>query len=158
MVYVPGKSKTAAAIFLRAKGIPSETRRGSAHDFRSARVAQMTQAKFHRIHLRLARELVHEALDGVHVHIRTQRAQCRQPPVDAADRLVFVTQPGGVSRTGSPLATQPVLETEDPFGNFSTVGLPANLNVTMALTAGSGTLLGTTTLDIGTAAGDGTVA
>jgi len=75
-----------------------------------------------------------------------------------ADRLVFALQPGGVSRTGSPLATQPVVETEDPFGNFSTVGLPANLDVTMALTAGSGTLLGTTTLDVGTAGGDGTVA
>src|SRR5204863_9327766 len=74
-----------------------------------------------------------------------------------ADRLVFALQPGGVSRIGSPLATQPVVETEDPFGNFSTVGLPANLDVTMALTAGSGTLLGTTTLDVGIAAGDGTV-
>src|SRR5204862_1867482 len=75
-----------------------------------------------------------------------------------ADRLVFALQPGGVSRIGSPLATQPVVETEDSFGNFSDVGLPASLNVTMSLTAGSGTLVGTTTLDVGTAAGDGTVA
>src|SRR5439155_3748776 len=43
----------------------------------------------------------------------------------AADRLHIVSPPGGVSRTGSPLGTQPVLETEDPFGNFSTFVLPA---------------------------------
>src|SRR5439155_15727012 len=76
---------------------------------------------------------------------------------NTADRLVFTTQPGGVSRVGSPLATQPVLKSQDAFGNLSTVGLPANLNVALALTSGSGLLLGTTALDIGTAAGNGTV-
>src|SRR5439155_864000 len=74
---------------------------------------------------------------------------------NTADRLVFTTQPGGASRVGSPLGTQPVLKAQDAFGNLSTVRLPANLNVALALTAGSGSLLGTTSLDIGTAAGNG---
>ena len=74
----------------------------------------------------------------------------------AADRLAFTTQPGGVSRTGSPLAAQPVVKSRDPFGNLSTVGLPSSLPVTFALSSGSGSLLGTTSLDIGAAAGNGT--
>src|SRR6185503_11101976 len=57
---------------------------------------------------------------------------------------------------GSPLATQPVVKAVDQFGNASSVGLPANFNVSLALTSGSGSLLGTTTLDIGSAAGNGT--
>jgi len=72
-----------------------------------------------------------------------------------ASQLVFATQPSG-TRTGSPLATQPVVKAQDAYGNTSSVGFPANLNVSLALTAGSGSLLGTTTLDIGTAAGNGT--
>ena len=76
---------------------------------------------------------------------------------NTADRLVFTTQPGGASRVGSPLVTQPVLKSQDAFGNLSTVGLPANLNVALALTSGSGSLLGTTALDIGTSAGNGVV-
>src|SRR5207247_2175162 len=76
----------------------------------------------------------------------------------AAAQLVFTTLPGGVSRTGSPLATQPVVKSVDQFGNTSAVGLPANFNVALALTGGSGSLLGATGLDIGSAAGNGTVA
>jgi hypothetical protein len=73
----------------------------------------------------------------------------------AADRLAFTTQPNGTSRTGSPLVTQPIVKSQDPFGNTSAVGLPSNLNVTLALTTGAGSLLGTTTMDIGVAAGNG---
>ncbi len=73
-----------------------------------------------------------------------------------ATQLVFTTLPGGTSRTGSPLATQPVVKSVDQFGNTSAAGLPANFNVALALTGGSGSLLGTTTLDIGSAAGTGT--
>jgi hypothetical protein len=73
-----------------------------------------------------------------------------------ANQLLFTTQPGGTSRTGSPLATQPVVTSQDAFGNTSAVGLPASFNVSLALTSGSGTLLGTTSLDIGAAAGNGT--
>jgi hypothetical protein len=49
-----------------------------------------------------------------------------------------------------------VVTTQDAYGNTSSVGLPANFNVSLALTSGSGSLLGTTTLDIGAAAGNGT--
>src|SRR5439155_3852545 len=75
---------------------------------------------------------------------------------NTASQLAFTTQPGGVSRTGSPLATQPVIKTQDRYGNVSTVGLSASLNTVLALSSGSGSLLGTTSLDVGTAAGNGT--
>jgi len=73
----------------------------------------------------------------------------------AASQLMFTTQPNGV-RTGSPLATQPVVVATDAFGNTSAVGLAANFNVMLTLTSGSGSLLGTTAADIGSAAGNGT--
>src|SRR5262245_21211857 len=72
-----------------------------------------------------------------------------------ANRLAFTTQPGSAS-TGYPFGIQPVIKSQDQFGNNSTAGLPANRNVTVTLTAGTGPLLGTTTLDIGTSAGNGT--
>jgi hypothetical protein len=74
----------------------------------------------------------------------------------AASQLVFTTQPGGTSRTGSPLAIQPVVAARDAFGNTSAVGLPANFYVSLEMTTGSGSLLGTTSLNIGAAAGNGT--
>ncbi len=74
----------------------------------------------------------------------------------AMSRLVFTTQPGGAT-AGSAFSTQPVLSTQDQFGNNTAAGLPANLNVTVTLTSGTGPLQGTTTLDIGAAAGNGTV-
>src|SRR5207249_2387420 len=73
-----------------------------------------------------------------------------------ASQLVFTTQPNGL-RTGSPLTTQPVVKAQDQFGNNTTAGLPASLAVSLALTSGTGTLLGTTNFDIGSAAGNGTV-
>ena len=72
-----------------------------------------------------------------------------------ASGLVFATQPGGASRLGSPLATQPVVKSADQYGNVSAVGLPANLPLMLALTSGSGALLGTTSVDIGAGAGNG---
>src|SRR5205085_1428130 len=74
----------------------------------------------------------------------------------AADRLVFTTQPGSAT-AGSAFGSQPVLKSRDPFGNDSTVGLGASKLVTVTLSAGTGTLQGTATLDIGTGAGNGTV-
>ena len=50
-----------------------------------------------------------------------------------------------------------MLKTRDSFGNDSTVGLGASQLVTLSVSAGTGSLLGTTSLDIGTAAGNGTV-
>src|SRR5262249_10983001 len=73
----------------------------------------------------------------------------------AASQLVFTRQPNGV-RTGSPLATQPVIAAQDAFGNTSATGLPASINVSLALTSGSGSLLGATNVDIGSSVGNGT--
>jgi hypothetical protein len=75
----------------------------------------------------------------------------------AADRLVFATQPGSATY-GSLIGPQPVVVSRDAFGNNSTVGLGASKVVTLSLTAGSGALTGTISVDIGTAAGNGTAA
>jgi hypothetical protein len=74
----------------------------------------------------------------------------------AVKKLTFETQPGGVVY-GSLLSPQPVVKTQDQFGNDSISGLPANLGVTLTLTSGTGALVGNATLDIGTGAGNGTV-
>ena len=50
-----------------------------------------------------------------------------------------------------------MLKTQDPFGNDSTVGLGTSKMVSLAVSTGTGSLQGTTSLDIGTAAGNGTV-
>jgi len=71
-------------------------------------------------------------------------------------QLAFVTQPD-LAGAGTPFGQQPVLQTQDSFGNESTVGLAANLIVTATLTSGTGPLQGTATFDIGTASGNGTV-
>ncbi len=73
-----------------------------------------------------------------------------------ADHFAFTTQPSGaVYKTA--FTTQPVVKTTDPFGNLSTVGLGSSVSVTLSLTTGTGPLAGTTSLDIGTAHGNGTV-
>lgn len=72
-----------------------------------------------------------------------------------ADRLAFSVQPGA-GTYGSLPNPQPVVVSQDVYGNTSTVGLGASKVVTVALTSGSGSLMGTTSLDIGTAAGKGT--
>jgi hypothetical protein len=74
----------------------------------------------------------------------------------AADRLAFSQQPAS-GAVGSNLLTQPIVVTRDPYGNSSTVGLPGSATVSLALISGSGPLLGTTNLDIGTSAGNGSV-
>src|SRR5439155_26264547 len=74
----------------------------------------------------------------------------------AADRLVFPSQPGSTAY-GSELSPQPALKSRDPFGNDSTVGIGTSKMVTLAVSAGTGTLQGTTSMDIGTAAGNGAV-
>ncbi len=74
---------------------------------------------------------------------------------DAAN-LVFTTEPA-FAAIATIFGQQPVVITEDQFGNASTEGLGASKNVTITLSAGNGILSGTTILDIGTAAGNGTV-
>src|SRR6185503_18323994 len=75
----------------------------------------------------------------------------------AADRLAFAIQPGSTTY-GAALSTQPVVKTQDQFGNNSTLGIGASKMVTLAVTTGTGSLQGPTSLDIGTGAGNGTVA
>ena len=72
----------------------------------------------------------------------------------AVTRVAFTTEPGGATY-GSDLSPQPVVKTQDQFGNDSTNGLAESETVSLALT-GTGALQGTVTLDIGTEAGDGT--
>src|SRR5262249_52977885 len=50
-----------------------------------------------------------------------------------ASALAFATQPGNAT-AGSIFGTQPVVQSRDQFGNVSTVGLPASLNVALSLT------------------------
>src|SRR5262249_24127302 len=57
---------------------------------------------------------------------------------------------------GAIFGTQPVVSSVDAFGNNSSSGLPSSLTVTIALTSGTGPLQGTTSIDIGSAAGNGT--
>jgi hypothetical protein len=72
----------------------------------------------------------------------------------AADRLVFTTQPAnGIS--GGPLGTQPVVRSRDAYGNDSAVGLGVSKLVSLSLSGGAGSLQGTTSLDIGSGAGNG---
>ena len=72
------------------------------------------------------------------------------------DMLAFSTQPGSAN-AGAAFGRQPVVQTQDRYGNNSTVGLAASLIVTVTLSSGTGPLQGTTALDIGTGAGDGMV-
>ena len=71
-------------------------------------------------------------------------------------KVAFTTQPGGAVY-GSELSPQPVVKTQDQFGNDSTSGLGANKIVTLTLT-GTGALQGAASLDIGTSAGNGIAA
>ena len=71
-------------------------------------------------------------------------------------QLAFATQPDAAT-VGSVFGIQPSLVTQDAFGNNSISGLANNLNVSLALTSGFGSLLGLTDFDIGLSAGNGTV-
>src|SRR5207237_6080185 len=75
----------------------------------------------------------------------------------SATRLGFTTQPGSAV-AGSVFGVQPVVNSQDQFGNNSTIGLSSNRIVTLTLTSGTGPLQGTTSLDIGTNAANGVAA
>lgn len=66
----------------------------------------------------------------------------------AADHLGLATQPSTAAESGVALARQPVVQLRDAFGN---VVAEADIAVTAALTAGDGTLGGTTTVQTDTA-------
>ena len=74
----------------------------------------------------------------------------------SATRLAFSTQPGSAT-VGSVFGIQPALVTQDALGNNSVLGLAANQIVTVTLSSGTGTLQGTATRDIGSAAGNGAI-
>ena len=71
-------------------------------------------------------------------------------------KLAFTIQPGDAVY-GSLLNPQPVVKTQDQFGNDSSSGLVATEMVSLSLTTGSGALVGTVSLNIGTGDGNGTV-
>lgn len=73
-----------------------------------------------------------------------------------ATQLIWMMQPGWATN-GLPFARQPVLLTADQFGTPSSNGLPATLDVVITQTAGTGPLLGTTNVNIGTAGWNGVV-
>ena len=70
-------------------------------------------------------------------------------------QLAFTTQPAGAT-AGSTFTTQPVVKSEDQFGNPVTNGLPANSFVAVSLTSGTGPLQGTTSVNLGMSSGKGT--
>ena len=70
--------------------------------------------------------------------------------------LAWLTQPG-LAVHATPFGTQPVLATVDQFGNPTTTGLVPNMNVTVSVSAGGGTLGGTTTHNIGNNGSNGVV-
>ncbi len=74
----------------------------------------------------------------------------------AAATLVFTTEPS-LATVGAVFGQQPVVITQDQFGSATTNGLGAIENVTISLSSGTGTLSGTTVLNIGTSGGNGTV-
>jgi hypothetical protein len=77
--------------------------------------------------------------------------------IGSVTALAFTTQPGA-AMVGIPFGQQPVLKTVDAFGNPTTTGLPATLNVNVALTNGSGTLSGVNNVNIGTSGSNGVIA
>ncbi|HEX3800100.1 MAG TPA: lamin tail domain-containing protein [Verrucomicrobiae bacterium] len=71
-----------------------------------------------------------------------------------ATQLAWTTPPAHVTN-GLVFGTSPVLKTTDASGNPSTVGLPANKFIQIALYSGSGALSGTLITNIGTAGANG---
>ena len=73
-----------------------------------------------------------------------------------ATQLAFTTQPAGAT-AGAVFGTQPVLKSEDQFGNASTNGLPATSYIALALSSGTGPLQGTTSTNLGIGGAKGAI-
>ncbi|MEO8769128.1 MAG: hypothetical protein ABI402_03560 [Ferruginibacter sp.] len=71
-----------------------------------------------------------------------------------ATRLAFTTRPVA-SAAGTIFEQQPVIVTQDQFGNPTAKGLQATQNVKIKLSSGTGALIGTTVINIGTLGGNG---
>ena len=78
------------------------------------------------------------------------------PPPGPATQLVWTIEPG-LATNGWPFARQPVLKAADQYGIPTTNGLPATLDVAVALTAGTGPLLGTLNVNLGSSGLNGVV-
>ena len=74
----------------------------------------------------------------------------------AGTSLTFAVQPAGAT-SGNLFTTQPVIKALDQFGNYTSNGLPANLNLVTTKVSGQGALHGTMTNNIGSSGGKGTV-
>lgn len=61
-----------------------------------------------------------------------------------ASQLQFSTQPSGGVPVGAPLASQPVVTIVDSTGNTVTTGPDATANISVSISAGTGTLTGVT--------------
>jgi hypothetical protein len=72
-------------------------------------------------------------------------------------QLLWSVQPGSAA-IGSPFGQQPTLVTADAAGNPSTIGLASSVIVTVDTVPSGGLNGGARTVDIGTAAGNGTMA
>ncbi len=74
-----------------------------------------------------------------------------------ATALAFAAQPAGAV-AGLAMTHQPVVQAVDALGHATSLNLPGNLVVQLALTNSSGLLLGSNAQDIGTNAGNGVAA
>jgi NPCBM-associated, NEW3 domain of alpha-galactosidase len=81
------------------------------------------------------------------VAARTGSANVNVGPGDA-DALAFFTQPGNAT-AGSAFGTQPVIKTVDAFGNVTTANIGNSKQVAITIQSGTGTLQGTTSINIG---------
>ncbi len=73
-----------------------------------------------------------------------------------ATKLAFTTKPVATA-AGTAFEQQPVIVTEDQFGNATSKGLNEIQNVKIKLSSGTGSLTGTAVLNIGTLGGNGKV-
>ena len=73
-----------------------------------------------------------------------------------ATKLAFATRPVA-TMAGTVFEQQPVIVSQDQFGNATSKGLNATQNVKIKLSSGTGALEGTTVLNIGTLGGNGVV-
>src|SRR5205823_3574763 len=75
LVLVPGEREAAPVTPGPRIARPAEARRRGSNNVARAGVVEVPQSELNRIESRRARELVDEAFDGEHVHVRAERAQ-----------------------------------------------------------------------------------
>ncbi|MFN7138735.1 MAG: FG-GAP-like repeat-containing protein [Limisphaerales bacterium] len=141
-------------LFTNESAVVTATRLDGAGDLQGTASVEVVDgvATFTNLHHLVAGDITIEfSAEGLSVTSETVTVS-----PNTATTLAFTTQPGSAT-FGAPFGVQPAVETQDDYGNPSTVDLPENAVITVSLFSGTGTLLGTTTADIGTAEGNGTV-